>query len=185
MSDNTTILTTSLDGLFIIKRPTIGDERGFFREPVRIKELEAAMGTSFQVVQMNHARSKKNILRGIHIAPWNKLIYVTRGKVQAVMVDLREDSLTFGKHESFIIGDDNRSAIFIPKGFGNAYLVLSDETDYTYLTDEEWTPNKEYGVLWNDPDIAVKWEVSDNLITSERDNQAPSLKSLFPHKFQS
>jgi dTDP-4-dehydrorhamnose 3,5-epimerase len=183
MDQQSFITKTSLEGIFQIQRPTIGDDRGFFREPVRIRELEEASGTPFKVVQMNHARSIKNTLRGIHIAPWNKLIYVPRGKVQAVIVDLREDSATFGKYESFIIGDDNKSSIFIPKGFGNSYLVLSDEADYTYLTDQEWEPGKEYGVMWNDPDLAIKWELTGEPLVSEKDQQNPSFKTTFPHKF--
>ena len=122
-----TIKKTSISGLVIIKRPTNEDDRGFFREPVRIKEVEEATGITFDVKQVNHARSSKNTLRGIHVAPWNKLIYVTRGKVQAVIVDLRKDSGTYKKFESFIIGDENRSSIFVPAGVGNSYLVLSED----------------------------------------------------------
>lgn len=177
-----TILPTSLAGLFRIQRPTHIDDRGFFREPFRLSELEKFADIEFKVAQMNHAKSAKNTLRGIHVAPWNKLIYVTSGEVQSVIVDLRNNSSTFGKYESFIIGDSNKSSIFIPKGFGNSYLVLSEEADYVYLTDQEWEPNKEFGVMWNDPDIAVDWKVKEPTL-SEKDRQNPSFKSLFPAKF--
>lgn len=175
-----TIFPTLITGLFRIERPTFPDDRGFFRETLRRTELEAVLGNSFNIKQMNHARSTKDTLRGIHVAPWNKLVYVTSGKVQAVVVDLREDSDTFGQYESFILGDDNKSSIFIPKGVGNSYLVLSDVADYTYLTDEEWAPNKEFGIMWNDPTIGVKWELTGEPLLSDRDTQNPSFKERFP-----
>ncbi len=181
-SDN--FITKTPLGLFKIQRPTHGDDRGFFRESVRIKELESVLGFSFDVAQANHSRSTKNTLRGLHAAPWNKLIYVTRGKVQAVIANLREDSPTFGKYESFIIGDENKSSIFIPKGFGNSYLVLSDDADYTYLTDQEWEPNKEYGIIWNDQDLAIKWELDGDPLLSEKDLGNQTLRALFPHVYK-
>lgn len=180
MDQQSPITKTSIPGLLLIQRQTISDDRGFFREPARIKEIEEASGVSFHVMQMNHARSSKNTLRGIHIAPWNKLIYVPRGKVQTIIVDLRQDSETFGKYESYIIGDDNRSSIFVPKGLGNSYLVLSDEADYTYLTDEEWTPGKESGIAWNDPNLNIKWELEGEPVLSEKDQNNPTVKEKFP-----
>lgn len=180
MDQNQSVFTTSISGLVLIQRPTASDDRGFFREPARIKEIEEATGESFNVRQMNHARSSKNTLRGIHIAPWNKLIYVTAGNIQAVIVDLRQDSQTFGKYESFIIGEDKRSSIFIPKGCGNSYLVLSDQVDYIYLTDQEWAPNLEKGVIWNDPTLNINWNLLEPPILSEKDQQNSSLKELFP-----
>lgn len=175
MEQNQTITKTSISGLVVIKRSTFPDDRGFFRESARIKEIEEATGVEFKVAQMNHSRSIKNTLRGIHIAPWNKLIYVTKGKVQAVVVDLREDSETYKKYESFIIGDENKSSIFIPKGMGNSYLVMSNEADYVYLTDEEWAPGLERGVAWNDPSINIHWELDGEQVLSEKDKQNPNL----------
>lgn len=176
MDQNSPITKTSIEGLVSIKRSTFPDDRGFFRESARIKEIEEATGIEFKVAQMNHSRSGKNSLRGIHIAPWNKLIYVTHGKVQSVVVDLREGSPTYKKYESFIIGEDNKSSIFIPKGMGNSYLVLSDEADYTYLTDEEWAPGRETGILWNDPSLNIVWELNgEDPILSEKDKQNPRI----------
>jgi dTDP-4-dehydrorhamnose 3,5-epimerase len=178
-----TIQSTTIQGLITIERQTFPDDRGFFRESARIKEIEEAVGFEFRIVQSNHARSEKNALRGIHVAPWNKLVYVSRGKVQCVLVDLREDSDTFGKYESFIIGDENKKSIFIPKGLGNSYLVLSDEADYTYMTDQEWAPNMEFGIAWNDPDLGIKWELEGEPLLSEKDKENPTVRQRFPHKF--
>lgn len=182
MDQNSPITKTSIPGLILIQRQTFSDERGFFRESARIKEIEEASGASFKIAQMNHARSSKNTLRGIHIAPWNKLIYVTSGNVKAVIIDLRENSQTFGKYESFVIGDDNRSSIFVPAGFGNSYLVLSEEADYTYLTDMEWAPNLEKGVIWNDSTLRIDWGFSESPLLSEKDQQNPTLKEVFPNR---
>jgi len=112
-------------------------------------------------------------------SPWNKLIYVPNGKVQSVIVDLRKDSKTFGKYQSFVIGEDNKASIFVPKGCGNSYLVLSDEADYTYLTDQEWEPDVEHGILWNDPDIGIDWMLKGEPVLSEKDKDNSSFKSLF------
>lgn len=174
--DKPTITRTPI-GLYLIERPTFSDDRGFFREPVRIRELEKEINEEFEVVQMNHARSSKDILRGIHIAPWNKLIYVPRGKVQAVLVDVRLGSPTYGKYESYILGDEYKTAIFVPRGYGNSYLVLSDEADYIYLTDMEWAPGLEKSIAWNDRKIGIRWE-STSPILSEKDKENPTLLEL-------
>lgn len=176
MEEKPTITRTPI-GLYLVERPTFADDRGFFREPVRIRELEKEINEEFEVAQMNHARSAKDVLRGIHIAPWNKLIYVPRGKVQSVLVDVRLGSPTYGKYESYIIGDENRTSIFIPKGFGNSYLVLSDVADYVYLTDMEWVPGSEKSILWNDPRLGIKWE-SQAPTLSDKDKANPTLQEL-------
>lgn len=179
MGDTNFITKTSLNGVYLINRPTFADDRGFFRESVRVKDLEAETGRSFRIIQANHARSSKNILRGIHIAPWNKLIYVTRGKVQAVIVDLQKDSPTFGKHESFILGDETKQSLFVPPQCGNAYLVLSDDADYKYLVDQEWYPNSEQAIMWNDPTLNIKWELDGEPILSEKDQKNPTFEEKY------
>ncbi len=183
MSATNFINKTSLEGVFTIVRPTFADDRGFFRESIRVPHLEEETGKPFKIVQANHARSSKGTLRGIHIAPWNKLIYATRGKIQAVIVDLKEGSPTFGKYESFILGDETKQSVFVPAGCGNSYLVLCDEADYTYLTDQEWAPGLESNLAWNDPTLNVKWEVEGEPTLSEKDTKNPTLKELYPDKF--
>lgn len=184
MSDTNFIKKTSLHNVFLINRPTFADDRGFFRESIRVKDLEAETGNTFSIVQANHARSSKNTLRGIHVAPWNKLIYVTKGKVQAVIVDVQKDSPTFGKYESFILGDDTKNSLYVPKSCGNSYVVLSEEADYTYLTDQEWAPGLEYNIAWDDKDLAVKWEFEGDPILSDKDKANPTLREVFPDHFK-
>ncbi len=176
------ISETNLPGLLVIQRPTFADDRGFFREAFRKADLEARFGQSIDFVQANHSRSIKNTLRGVHIAPWHKLINVTRGEVQVVVVDARPESATFGQHFSTVIGDSNRTAIFIPAGFGNSFAVLSDEADYIYLTTDYWAPGKEFTVRYNDPDLNIAWQVEQPVV-SERDLTCPSWRETFPQKF--
>jgi len=177
------ITKTELPGVFIIERPTFPDGRGFFRESFRLSDLEAQFGASIAFVQANHSRSIKNTLRGIHIAPWHKLINVTSGEVQAVIADLRPDSPTFGKYFSANLGDSNRCSIFIPAGCGNAFAVISEApADYTYLTTDYWAAGKEHSVRFDDPDLAIKWQVSQPFV-SDRDKANPSVRETYPDKF--
>jgi dTDP-4-dehydrorhamnose 3,5-epimerase len=164
----------SIDSILQINSSAIPDGRGFFKEVMRASEVEKALGKAFIVKQVNHSRSSKNTLRGIHVAPWNKIIYVVRGKVQVVIIDCRKDSLTFGKYESVVLGDENRSCMLVPAGCGNSYLVLSDEADYLYFTDEEWVAGKEKNIAWNDPTLAIKWELNaGEPVLSEKDKNNP------------
>lgn len=177
MSDS--IQKTDIEGVFIINHPVMPDDRGFFHETFRKNELEEAIGKSFVIVQQNHSRSVKDILRGIHIAPWSKLVYVTRGSVQEVVIDLRKSSSTFGKSISITLGEDTKSALFIPPGCGNAFLVTSDVADYIYSVSDYWAPGSEYGLIWNDPDLNIKWE-SESPILSEKDQNNSTFKEKFP-----
>lgn len=175
--DEDYIEETNINGVYVVKRPVIGDARGFFRETFRKKDLDKRLGYPFNPVQANHSRSEKGVLRGIHAAPWNKLITVTRGQVQQVVVDLRKDSPDFGKHYSIILGEDNFVSMYIPANLGNAFLVLSEVTDYNYLTTDYWAPGKELAVIFNDPQLNIKWEL-DSPTLSDKDLQNPTLKEF-------
>lgn len=182
MTDTDYILETELPGVFVIERPVHGDDRGFFRELYRKTDLDARLGYEFNPVQTNHSRSQLNTLRGIHIAPWHKLVTVYRGTVQQVVVDVRTDSPTFGKHISIDLGENNFKSVFIPAGLGNAFAVTSDIADYCYLTTDYWAPGKETYVNYNDPDLAIEWQTSTPIV-SEADTKHPMLKEVFREKF--
>jgi dTDP-4-dehydrorhamnose 3,5-epimerase len=175
------IKKTDLEGVLLISRPTLSDERGFFHEVFRKNELEEKIGSRFEIVQQNHSHSVKNTLRGIHTAPWSKLIYVPNGKVQEVVVDLREDSPTFKKWISVELGEDNQNAIFLPPNCGNGFLVLSEECDYTYSVSDYYTQGKEFGIIWNDPDINIEWKTQTPLL-SDKDQKNPTIKEYFQIK---
>lgn len=170
------ITQTEIPGVLLVQRPLFPDQRGFFQEVSRIDDISEAIGEPFAVKQFNHSRSTQNTLRGIHAAPWQKLVTVANGKVQQVVVDLRKESKTFGKYISIILGEDNFFAVFLPGGCGNAFAVLSDSADYLYLASDTWSPGKETYVNYKDPTLNIKWEV-DEPIVSEKDAAHPLLKN--------
>jgi dTDP-4-dehydrorhamnose 3,5-epimerase len=182
MTDQPFVTTTALKDVVIISRPSFPDPRGFFREINRASDLETALGFAPTWVQANHSRSSFGTLRGIHAAPWYKLVTVTRGQVQAVISDLRPESATFGQHVSVNLGEDNFASILVPAGCGNSFLVLSDVADYVYQVSDYWAPGKEVGCHWADPELAISWQNSAPLV-SEKDAANPTLRELFPDKF--
>lgn len=181
---NDFIQKTSIEGLLVLKRPIHKDDRGFFREIFHIDEIEQVLNIQFKGIQMNHASSLPKVLRGIHAENWNKIIYPVNGQVFVAIVDIRIDSLTFGKFETFPINDENRIALFVSKGLANAYCVIGEKTvDYIYLVDAYYDGTDTRAIAWDDPDLAIKWPIS-NPIISDRDQNNPNLRDLFPEKFQ-
>lgn len=175
---------TSIEGLLILKRPIHRDDRGFFREIFHIDEIEKTLGIEFKGVQMNHAQSKPKVLRGIHAENWNKIICPVNGEVFVAIVDIRPDSPTFGKFETFTIGDQNKIALFVSKGLANSYCVTSEQAaDYIYLVDVYYDGVDQRAISYDDPDLNIDWPVKDPMI-SERDKNNPRLRDLFPEKFQ-
>ncbi len=178
------IKKTSLKDLLILKRVTHTDERGFFRELFHKDELEQMAGTKFDGVQMNHSYSKPGVIRGIHAEQWNKIIYPVSGQVFIAIVDIRPDSPTFSKVETFNIDENNRIGLFIPNGLANSLCVTgSQAVDYIYLVDAYYNGSDTRAIAWNDPDLNIKWPV-ENPIISERDRNNPTLRDLFPEKFK-
>lgn len=179
----TVFRVSDLSDLILFERPTFGDGRGFFHEYFRQNELQEVLGHDVHFVQANHSQSKKGVLRGVHVANFDKLLYVPHGDVEVFLVDLRSRSKTFGSFVQLALGDAMRASIFVPAGFGNSYCVLSDEADYMYLVTAYYDPKNEVTVAWNDPDLALPW-TEKHPILSERDTTtAQSLRTLFPESF--
>lgn len=182
MSEN--IIKTRIDGLFVIQRPTFDDDRGFFREVFRLSELEEATGIAFVGRQWNHSMSMPRVIRALHAESWNKLVYPVTGNMFAALVDIRPESETFGVVETFTFDSKDRKALFVPIGLGNSICVLGDEpVHYMYLVDAEYTGQDTRAIAWDDPDIAVDWPIKDPII-SERDQNNPTLREMFPEKFE-
>ncbi len=182
--DHKNIKATSIPGVFKLERITHTDDRGFFREVFHLDELEEILGYQFNSVQMNHSKSKPKVIRALHAENWNKLVYPLTGKMFAALVDIRADSDTFGKVETFEFNDDQRFALFIPKGVANSVCVLGDEdVNYIYLVDSYYDGTDVTAIAWDDPDIGIKWPI-ENPIISERDKNNPKLRDLFPEKFK-
>lgn len=182
--DQQHIKQTSIPGLLILQRETHKDERGFFREVFHLDELEKAVGQEFKPVQMNHSFSKPGVIRALHAENWNKLVYPVSGEMFAAVADIRPDSDTFGKYETFNFSSEDRFALFIPRGFANSICVSGQENvNYIYLVDQYYDGTDTKAVAWDDPDLNIKWPV-ENPVISERDKNNPKLRDLFPEKFK-
>lgn len=178
------VKTTSLKGLLKIERPTFSDERGFFREVFHLDELSKAVGFELKFVQMNHSLSKPNVLRALHGENWNKLVYPVSGQMFAAIVDIREDSETFGKVETFSFSKDDRFALFVPKGLANSICVIGEEeVNYIYLVDAYYDGSDTRAIAFDDPTLKIEWPIKDPII-SERDKNNSTLRELFPEKFK-
>ena len=171
----------SLTGLLIIEHELHIDQRGFFLETVPMDELEAAVGARVNFVQINHSHSQKGVLRGLHSEDWEKLVYVPHGEVMTAVADIRPESPTFGKVQTFRLGAENRCMLFIPRKMAHGWCAISDEADYIYLVTKYYDGSDLQAVAWNDPDLAVPWPVA-NPTLSERDRNNPSLRQLFPDR---
>jgi len=181
--DKNNIKKTSISGLLVIEGPTNEDERGFFREVVRLNELEDITETKFEVKQWNHSLSRPGVIRALHAENWNKLIYPATGKIFAAIVDIRPESKTFGTVENFTFDETKPKALFIPKGLANSICVVGTKpVHYFYLVDKYYDGSDTKAIAWDDPDLNIKWPI-ENPIISERDKNNPTLRELFPEKF--
>lgn len=178
------VIKTSLPGLFKIVRKTFADDRGFFREVFHLDELQAISGINFTPVQWNHSLSKPKVIRGLHVEPWNKLVYPVTGQMFAAIADLRPDSATFGKVETFTFGGDNEPyALFVAEGLANSICVVGDQpVNYLYLVDAYYSSMAK-AFAYNDPDLNIAWPISDPII-SQRDRENITIRQAFPEKFK-
>jgi dTDP-4-dehydrorhamnose 3,5-epimerase len=177
------VTESPLKGCFVIDQKVFRDERGFFFEAYQQQKFEEAIGQEVHFVQDNVSVSKKGVLRGLHFQKGNsaqsKLIQVLKGEVLDVVVDLREGSSTFGQHFKMKLSSENRKSIFIPKGIAHGFLALTDDVIFSYKCDALYNPKSEAGILYNDPNLAIDWEIAEQeLILSEKDLQLPLLKDL-------
>jgi dTDP-4-dehydrorhamnose 3,5-epimerase len=173
------LLETKLDGVVLIEPVVHGDERGFMLESYT-REAWRGLGVEVDFVQHNHSRSSRGTLRGIHFQTepgQAKLVRCARGEILDVAVDLRRGSPTYGQWEGHVLDDVKHRQLFVPVGFGHGFAVLSDVADVAYQVSSYYDPETEAGIAWDDPDVAVDWQVTDPLL-SERDKNAPSLREL-------
>ncbi|MFA5749926.1 MAG: dTDP-4-dehydrorhamnose 3,5-epimerase [Candidatus Shapirobacteria bacterium] len=175
-------LKTKIEGLIIIEPSVFPDDRGFFMENYNQK-IFAENGIDVVFVQDNHSRSVKGVLRGLHFQkpPFaqDKLVHCTRGEVLDVAVDIRKNSPTFGQYEAVLLSEENKTMLFIPKGFAHAFLVLSDMADFQYKCSNFYNKESEDGILWNDPEINIDWpKLESEFILSDKDKLWPSLEEF-------
>lgn len=153
------VIQTSIPDVLIIEPDVFGDDRGFFLENWNAREF-SKIGLDAHFLQDNHSRSRGGVLRGLHYQVWRpqaKLVWVTRGRVLDVAVDLRKSSPSFGRWVGTELSEYNHRQVWIPVGFAHGYLVLSESADFLYKTTDYYAPEHERCVLWNDPALAVDW----------------------------
>jgi len=180
-----TIHKTSIDGLFYIPHKYFPDDRGFYSELARTPEIDELTGQTFTAKQFNQSRSNQNVARGIHAENWNKLITITNGSCFCALVDLRKNSPTFGKSQTFQLGtnlNDLKGSIYVTSGIGNSFCVVNGPVDYIYAVDAIWADRDKSGdqsINMFDPDINIQWPISkDEMIISQRDLECVNLKDL-------
>ena len=169
--------TTPLPGVVLVTPRLYRDTRGFFFESFKKSEF-IENGLEGNYVQENYSFSKENVIRGLHFQRYpeaqTKLVRVVNGAIWDVVVDIRPGSASFGKWHAETISDENCRQLYIPDGFAHGFRVLSDGATVLYRTNAEYAPELEGGIAWDDPSIAVQWNLSTPLI-SDRDSALPSL----------
>lgn len=173
------VTDTPLAGLKVIDPRVFEDPRGFFLETFNAGKYAAA-GVPGNFVQDNWSRSQKGTLRGLHFQHpkgQGKLVWVPRGAVWDVAVDIRKGSPTFGKWFGLELSEANKKQLWIPPGFAHGFCVLSDVADFVYKCTELYAPDCEQAVRWDDPALGVEWPVKQPLL-SKKDLAAPLLKDV-------
>lgn len=173
-------IETRLKGVLIIEPVVFGDQRGFFKETFQI-ERYLQIGIDLSFVQDNYSRSQKGVLRGLHLQasrPQGKLVSCSRGAVYDVAVDVDPASPTFGVYVGVELTEENHRQLWIPPGFAHGFCVLSDVADFQYKCTDLYLPEDEAGLVWNDPEVGIKWPVT-NPILSEKDQRLPTLAQIY------
>ncbi|TWC11643.1 MULTISPECIES: dTDP-4-dehydrorhamnose 3,5-epimerase [unclassified Pseudomonas] len=179
------VIATRLPDVLIIEPKVFGDDRGFFYESFNARAFAEATGCDLQFVQDNHSRSTKGVLRGLHYQieqAQGKLVRVIAGEVLDVAVDIRRSSPTFGQWESVRLSAQNQRQLWIPPGFAHGFMVLSESADFLYKTTDYYAPMAERCIRWDDPDLAIDWELEGAPTLSSKDQNGKFLHEadLFP-----
>ena len=173
------IKETKLPGVLILEPDVYVDERGYFKELFQIKKY-ADFGLNLPFMQDNYSYSKHGVVRGLHFQkkhPQGKLVCCLSGSIYDVIVDFNLNSPNYGKYIGIEISDKNHRQVWIPPGYAHGFCVLSNDACFLYKCTDIYIPNDEGGILWNDPDIDIKWPLSNPLV-SKKDSNLPTLKQL-------
>ena len=174
------LLDTRLEGPRLIEPKVFKDERGFFCETYRRSAL-AELGVLEEMVQDNHSRSQRGVVRGMHFTIGDgvaKLVRCGRGAILDVVVDIRRGSPTFGVWLGFELTEDNMRLAYCPIGFAHGFCALSDEVDVLYKQSGYYAPGTDRGIRYDDPDVGIEWPAGLELTPSDRDAQAPLLREV-------
>jgi dTDP-4-dehydrorhamnose 3,5-epimerase len=174
---NPIIVKTKIDGCFIIKHPVFHDDRGYFTIPYN-KSFFDELLPGIKFIQDNQSYSKKGVVRGIHFQKYpyeqSKLVRCTYGLVKDVVVDLRIDSTTYLQSIVVDLSAEVGDMIFIPKGCGHGFAVVSEGAVFEYKVDEPYNKDAEDGIIWNDPTLNIDWGInSSEAVLSKKDANLP------------
>jgi dTDP-4-dehydrorhamnose 3,5-epimerase len=177
------VIKTEIEGVVIIEPRVFGDARGYFFESFNAREFAEKTGMQVNFVQDNESMSHYGVLRGLHFQqpPFaqSKLVRVVKGRVLDIAVDIRVGSPTYGKYVSVELTEDNHRQFFMSKGFAHGFSVLSDEVIFQYKCDEFYAPQSEGAIAWNDPDLAIDWQIpADKVLLSDKDKKHPFLRDF-------
>jgi dTDP-4-dehydrorhamnose 3,5-epimerase len=169
-----------ISDVVLIEPKLFSDNRGFFYESFKESDF-FSHGIVDKFVQENFSHSVKDVVRGLHFQKnpraQAKLVAVIKGKIFDVVVDIRKNSPTYGKWVGEILSEENHRSLYLPEGFAHGFCVLSEEADVLYKVSNEYSPENERGIIWNDPIINISWSVEKPII-SEKDNQLPLLEKV-------
>ncbi|ELX9580966.1 dTDP-4-dehydrorhamnose 3,5-epimerase [Escherichia coli] len=173
------VIKTEIPDVVIFEPKVFGDARGFFFESFNQKIFEGTVGRKVEFVQDNHSQSEKGVLRGLHYQldphAQGKLVRCVEGEVFDVAVDIRKSSTTFGQWVGVILSAENKRQLWVPEGFAHGFMTLSDNAQFLYKTTDYYAPYSERSIAWNDPEIAIKWPMSDEIVLSAKDRQGVKL----------
>ena len=167
--------------VILVKPKVFGDNRGFFMEAYKKSDF-FKNGIDVEFNQDNHSKSSKRVLRGLHYQakPFGqaKLVRCSKGRIYDVAVDIRPNSPTYGEYVKVELSEENKNMLFIPDGFAHGFVVLSEEAELLYKTSGEYAPQADRGILWNDKDININWEIDFEPVLSEKDKNQPLFSSI-------
>jgi dTDP-4-dehydrorhamnose 3,5-epimerase len=166
------IIPSKIPNVLIIQPKVFQDKRGFFFESYNQQKFNELTGETIHFVQDNHSYSRQNVLRGLHyqlIKPQGKLVRAVVGSIYDVAVDIRKSSPTFGQWVGYELSSQNKLQLWIPPGFAHGFLVLSEVAEVLYKTTDFYFPQGDRTILWNDPDLAIDWNINTLPILSAKD----------------
>lgn len=180
------VVETGFKDLVVLEPQIFGDKRGYFFEAYNLSKLEA-VGIKTVFVQDNESKSSYGVLRGLHyqVEPkgMTKLLRVSSGNILDVVLDIRKDSATYGKHFGIELSAENKKQLYVPRGFAHGFVVLSETAVVNYKCDEFYSKEHEAGVLWNDSALNIDWKIDPSkAILSEKDKAQPSFDNHTPYQ---
>lgn len=170
-----------IEEVILVKPKVFGDSRGFFMESYKKSDF-FANGIDVEFNQDNHSKSTKGVLRGLHYQanPYGqaKLVRCSKGRIYDVAVDIRPESKTFGQYVKVELSEENKHMLYIPVGFAHGFVALTDEVELLYKASGEYAPQADRGIIWNDKDINIDWNIDFEPLLSDKDQKQPKLSEI-------